>query len=401
MAEIVDIEMALGQHEGETLAGATMLEQIRHLEGSAPNLGRFILREGFGTVGANLTTGYRDWALLTIAILAAIGDAGDQLGVYTDAALLNGATDDEITDVLNLACLYAGAPRAVNAARVLAERLGKLRAERLPHTVERIVGLGDHDTTVWDSGGEGVPMLLIHALSMDLRFWRKVYPILAKSGRVIAYDIRGHGRARGAPPTQSLDHVAGDALALLDILGIDQVDVYGASYGGAIAQHIILNAPTRVRSLALLATGSKAPFDMRSERATHAEAAGMEAQVAESIIRWFLPATIAVDAWEIRYARNCVRRARVEDWAASWRAMARLDVLERVADLDQPVLSLSGKQDLSAHPEDMQRTAEAYRNGEFRSVDPGTHMMPMEQPEPVARELAAFRARVEARTDRR
>jgi 3-oxoadipate enol-lactonase len=170
MAEIVDIEMALGQHEGETLAGATMLEQIRHLEGSAPNLGRFILREGFGTVGANLTTGYRDWALLTIAILAAIGDAGDQLGVYTDAALLNGATDDEITDVLNLACLYAGAPRAVNAARVLAERLGKLRAERLPHTVERIVRLGDHDTTVWDSGGEGVPMLLIHALSMDLRF---------------------------------------------------------------------------------------------------------------------------------------------------------------------------------------------------------------------------------------
>jgi 3-oxoadipate enol-lactonase len=82
--------------------------------------------------------------------------------------------------------------------------------------------------------------------------------------------------------------------------------------------------------------------------------------------------------------------------------MARhFDVLERVADLDQPVLSLSGKQDLSALPEDMQRTAEAYRNGEFRSVDPGTHMMPMEQPEPVARELAAFRARVETRTDRR
>ena len=120
----------------------------------------------------------------------------------------------------------------------------------------------------------------------------------------------------------------------------------------------------------------------------------MDAQVSKSIIRWFLPETIAQDAWEVRYARNCVRRARVEDWAAAWRAMACLDVIERVAVLDQPVLALSGKQYLSARPEDMRRTADAFRNGEFCAVDPGTHMMPMEQPGPVAATLAAFRAHV-------
>ena len=92
-----------------------------------------------------------------------------------------------------------------------------------------------------DSRGHGdpgkvVPMLLIHALDMDHRFWRSVFPKLAARGRVVAYDIRGHGRARGAPLTTDLDQLAGDIAWLLDQLEAPLVDVYGVSYGGAIAQ---------------------------------------------------------------------------------------------------------------------------------------------------------------------
>lgn len=121
----------------------------------------------------------------------------------------------------------------------------------------------------------------------------------------------------------------------------------------------------------------------------------MEAQVAKSVIRWFRPEMIAQDLWMVRYARHCVRRARVREWAAAWRAMARLDVSEAARTVRQPVLVLSGKQDLSSTPEMMQATAEAYPNSRFVAIDPGTHMMPMEQPAPVAAALAAFRERVE------
>ena len=43
-----------------------------------------------------------------------------------------------------------------------------------------------------------------------------MYSPLATAGRVIAYDIRNHGWARGAPLVRDLDHVADDADSLLD-----------------------------------------------------------------------------------------------------------------------------------------------------------------------------------------
>jgi 3-oxoadipate enol-lactonase len=57
----------------------------------------------------------------------------------------------------------------------------------------------------------------------------------------------------------------------------------------------------------------------------------------ESTIRWLLPKTIASNGWMVRYARSCVRKARVEDRAAAWRAMADLDYIESVPEIDVPV----------------------------------------------------------------
>src|ERR1700712_528778 len=97
----------------------------------------------------------------------------------------------------------------------------------------KVVRLPDHVTMVLDSGSDddldGVPMLLLHSLGLDHRFWRAVSPALAGLGRVIAYDLRGHGRAQDAPLTVSMEQLAEDAVNLLDRLRVKQVDVFGAS----------------------------------------------------------------------------------------------------------------------------------------------------------------------------
>ncbi len=335
-----------------------------------------------------------------LSVPLAIGDAGDQSDVYLKAAVQHGATEQEILDVVNLAYTYAGAPRAVTAARRMAPYLAESRSKFPPGTTETLVALDDHRTMVWDSHGEGVagksvPMLLMHALDMDHSFWRAVFPALAAQGRTIAYDIRGHGHARGAPLITSSDQLVNDVRCLLDRLEVPVADVYGASYGGAVAQWAALGLPGRVRSLGLIATGTYAPEKELAARATDAEQHGMEAQVAKSLIRWFLPETIAQDLWMVRYARNCVRRSRPEEWAAAWRNMATLDVRAQAATLDMPVFFLSGKQDLSATPELMLDSSKAYKNMEFYSVDPGTHMLVMEQPEAAAAALVHLRDKVE------
>ena len=391
---------AIGLHEAAACAGTNMLHQIEHLNELTPTLGRFVLEDGFGNVLGSATTGYREWNLQVLAVLAAMGDAGDQSEVYLRAAIESGATDQEIKDVLSLCYLYAGAPRAVTAARRMSDYLNQERGRLFLNSTESVVALSDHDTIVWDSHGmgvetKGIPVVLIHALDMDHRFWREVFPVLAEQGRVITYDIRGHGHARGAPLTTSLDQLACDLRDLLDRLEIPVADVYGASYGGAIAQHVMLRIPERVRSMALIATFAKSPRAELAARATDAEQQGMEAQVAKSIIRWFLPESIAEDLWMVRYARNRVRRTRPEEWAAAWRAMAELDVTEQAPNIEMPVLVLSGTRDLSSTPELMKATAAVYKHSEFVSIEGGTHMMPMEQSAATASALVAFRNRVE------
>jgi 3-oxoadipate enol-lactonase len=388
----VTIRQAIAQHEAATLA-PQLLDALERLGDQNPQLARFILDDGVGEVMGNTVLGYRDWAMLTLAVLVAIGDASDQLDVYVEAALRHGATEDEVLDVVNLACGYVGAPRAVNAARKLSSRLSANRGS-LPFRGEKIVDVSDHETMVLDTGGEGVPMLLIHVLGLDHRFWRAIIPQLAKHDRVIAYDLRGHGRARGAPLTTSLEQLAEDAQNILDGLGVKVADVYGSSYGGAIAQHLALVCPDRVRSLALIGTAARSPREPLEARAAAAEAQGMDAQVAPSLTRWFLPETIAEDRWPVRYARACVRRAQVAEWSAAWRAMSKLDVLDRLRELDTPTLVLSGAQDLSTPPEAMRPIAEMLPHAQFVSINPGSHFMALEQPGAVAEALIGFRVRV-------
>ena len=385
------IRRVLGLHEAETLAGPLLTENLKKLERVNPALGRSLIDNGFGSC-PNKSIGYREWAMLVIAVLIAMGDTTDQLQVYLNAALKHGATEMEIVDLTTLVSGFTGAPRAVNGIRRLGETLFAARTYTLAGLEEKVMSLHDHNTLVRDSHGDGIPVILIHALSMDCHMWQEVFPRLAGAGRVISYDLRGHGQARAAPLTKSLWHLAEDLLELLNILGLDKVDVYGASYGGAVAQYFTLAYPERVRSLAVIASSSTG-HQLLATRATRAEENGVESLLGESILRWFLPETIARDDWMVRYARQCHRKARVEDWAAAWRAMAALDCAGRLAEIQVPVLVLAGTQDLSATPAIMKPTAEGCKLGEYRELNPGTHMLVMEQAAAASDELLAFRAR--------
>ena len=59
-----------------------------------------------------------------------------------------------------------------------------------------------------------------------------------------------------------------------------------------------------MRSLGLIATVIQAPARELAARSVDAEQQGMETRVAKSLIRWFLPETIAQNSWMVRYARH-------------------------------------------------------------------------------------------------
>ena len=109
---------------------------------------------------------------------------------------------------------------------------------------------------VRDSGGDGTPVLLIHGwmFPSDLN-WLHAYAPLAQSGyRVLAMDLRGHGRGLRSGEAFSLAACADDAAGVLAALGLAPALVVGYSMGGPVAQLLARRHPDAVAGFVLCAT---------------------------------------------------------------------------------------------------------------------------------------------------
>lgn len=130
--------------------------------------------------------------------------------------------------------------------------------------IGRRVRTGGFETNVHDVGS-GAPVLLIHGSGPGVSAWanwRLVIPALAKDRRVIAPDMVGFGYTdRPAGIQYGMDTWVQQALDLLDALGLEQVDLVGNSFGGALAMALAIRAPQRVRRLVLMGSVG-VPFEI-------------------------------------------------------------------------------------------------------------------------------------------
>lgn len=128
---------------------------------------------------------------------------------------------------------------------------------------------------------DGEALLLIMGLGMQLIGWpdELVQMLVSRGFRVVRMDNRDAGLSQGfdhlgvpsmarvmlrhvlhlpVPAPYGLADMAGDALGVLDALGIARAHVCGASLGGMIAQHLASSHPARVKTLTLMMTTSGA-----------------------------------------------------------------------------------------------------------------------------------------------
>ena len=124
-----------------------------------------------------------------------------------------------------------------------------------PGQVINLPGRGE--VFVRDSGeAKAQPtVLLLHGwtASADLNFF-PVYGDLVSSYRVIALDLRGHGRGMRSTEPFSLEDCADDAAALLDQLGTGPVIVVGYSMGGPVGLLLARRHPSKVAAVVMQAT---------------------------------------------------------------------------------------------------------------------------------------------------
>ncbi len=107
----------------------------------------------------------------------------------------------------------------------------------------------------YERAGDGPPLLFISGTGSDLRVQPNVFASpLAKSFDLLAYDQRGLGRTDKPDAPYTMADYADDAAALMDHVGWDEALVVGVSFGGMVAQELVLRHPGKVKRLVLACT---------------------------------------------------------------------------------------------------------------------------------------------------
>lgn len=151
--------------------------------------------------------------------------------------------------------LLPGLAHAATAATPAAINLDRFDA------LKRAVPLPDGETLAYVPMGNpaGTPVLLIHGYTDNARDWVPLIPYLSKDFRLIAVDLRGHGRSGKPDCCYTRLDFAYDLKLLLDALHIERADIVGHSMGSIVAQTFAEFWPERTRRVVLISSTGGPP----------------------------------------------------------------------------------------------------------------------------------------------
>ncbi|WP_034274753.1 3-oxoadipate enol-lactonase [Haloechinothrix halophila] len=238
---------------------------------------------------------------------------------------------------------------------------------------------------VSDGPEDGSVVVLSGSLGSDVRMWQPQVAPLADAGyRVVRHDHRGHGGSPVPPGPYSLDDLGGDAVELLDAIGVARVHWVGLSLGGMLGMWLAAHSPDRIASLTACCTAAKlGPPEMWAERARMVSEHGTGA-VAEAVVaRWFTPEFAAAHPDRIDFYQRMVAATPAEGYAGCCRAIERMDLLDVLGTITTPTLVISGAEDPATPPEHGRRIADGVPGARFEVVDDAAHLGSAEQPEAV------------------
>ena len=238
---------------------------------------------------------------------------------------------------------------------------------------------------------EAPVVLLVHGLGSSTRDWEYQTPILARAHRVIAMDVRGHGRSSRPPGPYSVAQFAGDAVSLLRVLNAAPAHVIGLSMGGMIAFQMAVDAPEAVRSLTIINSGPAMILHGAQKltilmRFAVVKLFGM-GKMAEIIAKKVLPQPDQAELRNTMIARIAENDPRA--YLDTVRAINGWTVEERIGDIRCPVLIISSDQDYTPVAW-KERYAAKIPGARVEIVKDSRHAAPIDQPDRLNEMILRF-----------
>ena len=251
--------------------------------------------------------------------------------------------------------------------------------------------------------GSGEPVLLIDMLLADCFLPLLSEPALAERYQLIRYHKRGWvGSTHTPPPVGIADHAA-DAAALLEQLGVRHAHLVGHSTGAAIGAQMALDHPEAVHTLTLLEPtlvslprgqdfleGARPVFEAY-RRGDHAgafamfvaAASGLDWATCRALLEERIPGVVT-QSIEDADTFFGIELPSLADWDFG---------AEQAAAIHRPVLSVVGAETQPLWVEIADFLRAALPHVEESTIDGAGHLLQIQQPELVAREIARFLGR--------
>ena len=245
---------------------------------------------------------------------------------------------------------------------------------------------------VESEGEEGRPaVLFLHGLGGTTTFFEAQARVLAGTHRVVRFDLPGHGRS---PPAghPTMESIAEDAVALLDVIGVDEAIVVGHSMSTIAALRMAERHAQRVAKLVLLGAFrelSPAAREATRQRAALVRAQGMEAMATAVASAASSPRTQAERPELVGYIRELLLGQDREGYARACDALAVATAVP-LASIRAPTLLIAGADDKIAPPAQCEAMAGELARGKLVVLDGCGHWIAIEAAQRVNAAIRQF-----------
>jgi 3-oxoadipate enol-lactonase len=230
--------------------------------------------------------------------------------------------------------------------------------------------------------GDGPALLLPSSLGTTVELWDAQLTVLARSFRVVRYAFPGHGGSPEPPGPYTVEALAGDALDLLDHLGIRRASVCGVSLGGTVGMWLAAAAPDRMERLVLACTSARfEPVHTWTDRAATVRAKGTAAMADHALERWFSPRLRAERPALMASFRDALCAVGREGYAGCCEALAAWSFAGRLGEVAAPTLVIGGGLDEVCPPAHVRALAEGIPGARLEMLPDASHLANVDAPE--------------------
>jgi pimeloyl-ACP methyl ester carboxylesterase len=252
----------------------------------------------------------------------------------------------------------------------------------------------------WAEAGQpgNTPLVLLHGLTDSHLTWKRIAGYFASDRRVLMPDLAGHGRSARPDASYALSWHTHLIAEWMKAIGIARADVLGHSFGGGVAQMLLLEIPNRIRRLVLLASGGLGPGVAWALRMASlplmVEHFGQPFMGAGTrlALRGLRDAADIAELCSLNAAPGSARAfARTVRDVITWRGQRR-SFVQRAREVETlpPIAICWGARDRLIPYDDAKLFAGSLENVTFKTFENCDHYLHHERPEAVALEVRAF-----------